>query len=781
MNHLVKMKLPHYLSSTYFKDYHLDNSFFFHKYDYMNKIVIYSEWGIKMKKSLFKAELKSILNNRKLLIPILAVLFIPILYSGMFLWAFWDPYEQLSDLPVAVINNDSGAVLDGEQLQLGQELVDKLKESGQFNFQFVDGEEGYENLNNQDYYMLVEIPESFSQHATTLLDEHPEKLSLKYVPNEGYNFLSAQIGDTAMKEIKASLSESVTETYAETMFESIEKMGQGFADASEAADQLDEGTKKVADGVIRLKENLVVLAEKNLEFTNGVGDAKSGAEQLAAKTAELSDGLDKLSEGYGQLYKGAEKVENGAAETAAGASGLSAGIEEAASGLDEIMSKTGPLNDGAAAVADGTKTLKAGASKASAGASDLNKGINALEGALAPVLQTVPQEQQAQIQAILESLKAGSSDLASGTAGLAGGAEELQTGAASLKGGLDALSKGHVNLRTGLTELETGSDRLASGTQSVSEGQSSLVSQLAEANEKLAGAAGGSRQIAAGEAELQSGLNQLQDGSAKLTEGSNDLADGSKELEQGTSSLRSGTTEFSEEMKGAKEEANEIHLTDETSDMMAGPVDVEKKAINDVPNYGTGFAPYFLSLGLFVGALLISIVYPLKEPALAPSSGVAWFRGKFAVLTLVGVIQSLIADSILLLGLGIEVESIPLFILTTIAASLTFIALVQSLVTILGDPGRFVAIIVLILQLTTSAGTFPLELIPTQLQPISALLPMTYSVAAFKAVISSGDFAFMWQNVGILLFYLIGFALLTVIYFSGYFKKMYNSKTIVPE
>ncbi|WP_456271889.1 YhgE/Pip family protein [Bacillus sp. AK031] len=734
-----------------------------------------------MKKSLFKAEFKSILNNRKLLIPILAVLFIPILYSGMFLWAFWDPYEQLNDLPVAVVNNDNGAELDGEELQLGDELVDKLKESDQFNFQFVNGDAGYDNLKNQDYYMLVEIPESFSQHATTLLDEHPEKLSLKYVPNEGYNFLSAQIGDTAMKEIKASLSESVTETYAETMFESIDKMGQGFVVASEAADQLDEGTQELAHGATQLKDKLVVLAEKNLEFNNGVDDAKSGVDQLTAKTSELSKGLGQLSEGYGQLYQKAEKLQGGASETAAGASQLSGGIDEAASGLDQIISNAGALIDGADAIADGTESLEEGALKASTGASDLNRGINALNGALTAVLQSMPEEKKDQILALLESLKAGSDELAGGTAGLAGGAEKLQNGASKLTGGLDALNKAHASLRNGLTELETGSAQLAAGTQSVSDGQSAFISKLAEANGELANAADGSKRIAAGGADLQSGLGQLKEGSAKLAEGSQGLAQGSKELEQGTSKLSSGTSEFREEMKAAKEQANEINPTEETSDMMAGPVNVKKEAINHVPNYGTGFAPYFLSLGLFVGALLISIVYPLKEPAQVPSSGMAWFRGKFAVLTLVAIIQSLIADSILLLGLGIEVESVPLFILTTIAASLTFIALVQALVTILGDPGRFAAIIILILQLTTSAGTFPLELIPAQLQPISALLPMTYSVAAFKAVISSGDFAFMWQNIGILLLYLIAFASLTTIYFSGYFKKMYNNEMAMSE
>ncbi|WP_421384096.1 YhgE/Pip family protein [Bacillus salacetis] len=729
-----------------------------------------------MKKSLFLAELKSIMKNRKLLIPILAVMFIPILYSGMFLWAFWDPYSQLKDLPVAIVNNDSGAVLEGEEIKLGDDLVKKLRDSDTFNFQFVDKEEGYDDLQGQEYYMLVEIPDSFSKNATTLLDEHPEKLSLKYVPNEGFNFLSAQIGDTAVKEIKASLSKTVTETYAETMFESIDKMGQGFTDASEAAAKLKDGTGKVSNGAAELKENLTLLAEKNIEFDNGLSEVKSGADKLADKTKELSQGLNKLSEGYSQLYQGAEKLQNGSADAASGSSRLSAGTDQAAAGFEKIQSSTNALKDGAGSVASGAGSLEEGASEAHSGAVNLNKGIMALDQALTPVLESMPEEQRAQLDTLLAQLQEGSSRLETGTSGLSAGASDLQNGAAKLQDGLKGLSEGNAEFSTALSDLRAGAGDLADGMETLTEGHSEFLTKFSEANKGLASAASGSTQIAAGESDLQSGLTKLQDGSGQLAQGSQDLAEGSSELEEGTKSLYDGTTEFSEEMKNAEEQANSFEATDETSDMMAEPVKVEKDAVNHVPNYGTGFAPYFLSLGLFVGALLISIVYPLREPAIIPASGFAWFRGKLAVLIVFGIIQSLLADSILLLGLGIEVQSVPFFIAVSIAASLTFIALVQALVTILGDPGRFIAIIILILQLTTSAGTFPLELIPAPLQPISALLPMTYSVAAFKAVISSGDFEFMWLNAGILCLYFAAFAGLTAIYFSGYFKKTYNNE-----
>src|SRR5699024_441661 len=168
-----------------------------------------------------------------------------------------------------------------------------------------------------------------------------------------------------------------------------------------------------------------------------------------------------------------------------------------------------------------------------------------------------------------------------------------------------------------------------------------------------------------------------------------------------------------------------------------------------------------------------SIVYPLREPSVVPSSGFHWFSRKFLGLFTIGVLQALIASGILLIGLKIEVQSVPLFILFSIITSLVFITLIQFLVTCFDDPGRFMAIIILILQLTTSAGTFPLELIPKALQPFNLILPMTYTVDGFKAVISSGEYSVMWQSTGILLIFTIVSLLLTLSYFLVMFKRKF--------
>ncbi|WP_423409621.1 YhgE/Pip family protein [Heyndrickxia sp. MSNUG] len=727
-----------------------------------------------MKNKLLKQEFLAILRNKKLLIPILAVIFIPVLYSGMFLWAFWDPYEHLSDLPVAIVNEDSGAMIEGEKLELGDNLVEKLQESKDFSFDFVDKADGEKGLKEQEYYMLIKIPENFSENATTLLDDTPKKLELIYMPNESFNFLSAQIGETAAERIKASVSEKVSETYAETMFDKIGDLADGLDKASEGASELKDGAGELKNGSNELYENLSLLAGKSVEFNNGMLSAKSGVKEVANGANSLASGLGQLEDGHKKLEAASGEILSGEKELSAGASKLAAGLQQANSKLPAMEDGTSKLKQGSEQLSQNMQAWKKGSDNAAAGANELHSGIQELQKQMQmmqPLLAEYPDKQK-QLAEALQKLEAGSAQLAQGTGTLSESAGALAGGAQQLNGGLGQLSQGQSQLRKGFEELSSGGAQLENGANKLAAGQEQFNSGMSMFGEKLAEAKAGSEKLAAGSTKLAGGMDQLATGSSAMADGAGKLSSGAERLAEGNGKVAEGTTELADKLKEGAEKAK-VNPSDDTYNMLAAPVKLENEKINQVPNYGTGFAPYFLSLGLFVGALLLSIVFPLREPAGVPSSGFSWFRSKFVILAGIGVIQALIADAILLEGLGLEVKSLPLFLIFSIITSLTFITLVQFLVTILGDPGRFVAIVILILQLTTSAGTFPLELIPGFLQKFNAFLPMTYSVQGFKSVISSGDLSFMWQNAEILGAYIVALSIGTWIYFQLMHKRRF--------
>nr|WP_106783040.1 YhgE/Pip domain-containing protein [Lysinibacillus timonensis] len=734
-----------------------------------------------MKRSSFMAELKAILTNRKILIPILAVAFVPLMYAGMFLWAFWDPYDHMEDLPVAIVNEDIGANFEGESLQLGNELADKLGNSEEFNFEVVSKQDGYTGLENREYYLLIEIPENFSANATTILDEDPKKLEITYVPNESTNFLSSQIGETAVKEIKAEISKNITTTYAETMFTKVTDLASGLDQASDGSSELSEGAVELNEGSKTLHENLEQLASKSIEFTTGINSAATGTSKIADGADQLSAGLNEVNTNLPSIIDGTNTVQNGLelmkeelpAQVADGISAqLEGSVEDINAGIDQLESQlstelssqltAGIVNGLSSSLAEQTITTQSTQLEQIKTALVANQIMTEEQATafMAQLASNSPTQEQIQEQYKTQLTNQLQPQI---TAGVGNG---LNQGLTQFKTTLnDQLLSSTAGLDEQLKEQMAPSfDQLISGLETINGGQLSLQQGVNKLYQ-------GSLDLDTGANDLNEGLQQLSSGADQLQVGAGQLAEGSKELETGTDKLVDGSNELATKLADGAEQANSVQANEDTYDMMGEPVLVKKQEINTVPNYGTGFAPYFISLGLFVGALLISIVFALKEPVVKPNNALQWFGSKFGVIAIIGIIQAILVDFILLFGLKMEVINLPLFIVTSIITSFVFMTLVQMLVTMLGDPGRFLAIVVLILQLTTSAGTFPLELIPNALQPISALLPMTYSVQAFKAVISSGDLSYMWHNNLILIGYMVAFIIITIGYFTVIMKR----------
>src|SRR5690625_1134394 len=751
-----------------------------------------------------------------------------------------------------------------------------------------------------------------------MMDEVPEKVHLIYQPNESYNFLASQIGETAMLQIEMAIEEKITETYAETIFENIKEVADGLQDASEATEELNDGAMELQDGSKELQENLFTLASKTVEFSEGIDTATDGIR-------ELREGTSALSSGIAELYDNSNKLRNASNDLETGANSLADGITEANDGIQALDQNVPLLIDGTNQVQEGlttfhkqlpkematqvsdtivaykdpvrkqiektihdkltayeptiatslTEQIASGTAKtivdeannmidvapeevSSIIASELINHVKALEASKKETLieeistiltnadvadETIQEvtgkieqhspnydEVEKQIQEKIElklaeslndvqiteaqqkelevsiqekaapKVEAGveqaldevtkgvdhtlddyEAKLLANLDDVTDGLEEeiydaLSKPIGQLQSGLNELNDGQTSLQSGVKALSTGTSQLQAGSEELKTGQHNYVTNMNKFTSSMATANQGANELLQGTNTLYSGMFEIQDGSVQLSDGAHQLADGSETLSAGMATLVEGTEEFNEEMHDAATEASEVDTDENTYNMIADPVEVKNEKINEVPNYGTGFAPYFLSLGLFVGALLLSIVYPLREPAGIPTSGLNWFFAKFGVLFAIGIIQALIASTFLLVGLGLEVQSVPLFILFAIITSLTFVTLIQFLVTCLDDPGRFIAILILIIQLTTSTGTFPLELIPKALQPLNLLFPMTYSVFGFKAVISSGDYSAMWQNAGVLIAFAIGFMLLTISYFVVMFKRKYATR-----
>lgn len=361
-----------------------------------------------------KQEWKSLWRNKILMIVLVFIIAIPAIYTTLFLGSMWDPYGKLDNLPVAVVNLDEPVEYEGETLNVGKKLVDKLKDDGSLCFNFTDADQAERGLKNGTYYMVITVPKNFSENATTLMDTVPKKMELDYKTNPGTNYIAMKMSETALEKIKTSVAQEVTKTYAETIFDKISEAGNGMKDAADGAGEIYDGTEKLSDGNKTISDNLKTLSEGTLTFKDGTSELKVGLSSYLDGVNQLSDGSTTLANGATSLLTGALK-----------------------------------LNDGANSLSDGTKTL-------TSGTATLESGAKTLESGLKTYTDGVKQANDG-----AAALNANSSALTAGAQQLTAGNEQLSSGSAQILGGLNQMSstvKSGLPSEDKITELSGGLD-----------------------------------------------------------------------------------------------------------------------------------------------------------------------------------------------------------------------------------------------------------------------------------------------------------------------------------
>ncbi|MGO4183311.1 YhgE/Pip family protein [Paenibacillus sp. TAF43_2] len=718
----------------------------------------------------FGKELSGIGRNKMLLISVIGVLMIPVMYSSMFLGAFWDPYGNLDKMPVAVVNADKGYEFNGEMMHIGDDFEAELKENEKFEWHFVSKEEAEAGMEDHSYYLAIEIPSDFSEKTTTLTSDKPTPAKLTYLANESYNFLASQIGSKAVDTMKMELNKEVTSAYTRTVFEQMEELVDGISKASDGAGEIADGTTKAKDGAVLIEKNLAKLVSGSLTLKEGVAKLNDGGKALGKGSAELSTGTSGLASGLAQLLAAQKELGAGAASLGEGAGSLGAGAVKLSDGLSQLAGASGQLAGGASDAQQAAGQLAGGLKESAAGEEQLKAGASQLANGLAQLGQANPELAESESFASLlkasRELAAGLEKSSEGQKQLRDGASKLSDGLVKVSDGLGTFDKKVEEAAAGGKQLGAGAEQVVAGAKKFSTGMNQFGSKLAEASAGGTKLAAGAKQLNSGAATLTSGLSQLSSSITPFVNGSVELEDGAQQVASGLLKLEDGTQELSGKLNEASDKTSDLKLTDTMVDMFSDPVKLDVEKVTKVDNYGTGLAPYFLSLGLYVGAMLLTIVYSVREPAVRPVNGWSWFLSKALTLALIGTIQALIADAALIYVLKLEVQSMGLFVMYSILTSITFMMIIQFLVASMGNPGRFIAVILLIFQLTSSAGTFPIELVPGWLQKVSPFLPMTYSVKGFRDIISSGDFSSMAGYVAIMAGIAILFAVLSYLYFT---------------
>lgn len=475
-----------------------------------------------------KQEWKSLWRNKILMIVLVFIIAIPAIYTTLFLGSMWDPYGKLDELPVAVVNLDEPVEYEGETLNVGQKLVDKLKEDGSLCFNFTDTEQAERGLENGTYYMVITVPKNFSENATTLTDATPKKMELDYKTNPGTNYIAMKMSETALEKIKTSVAQEVTKTYAETIFDKIGEAGDGMKDAADGAGEIYDGTEKLSDGNKTISDNLKTLSEGTLTFKDG--------------TSELKVGLSSYLDGVNQLSDGSTTLANGATSLLTGALKLNEGANSLSDGTKTLTSGTATLESGAKTLESGLKTYTDGVKQANDGAAALNSNSAALTSGA-------------------QQLTAGNEQLSSGSAQILGGLNQMSSTVKSglpsedkiteLSGGLDTYSAAIGKMNEELQNTSLPSEEELAALNAV---KTDLTNSLTNAGDNAKSLYVLAAQLqASGDLQTAAQVKEIADSlAANVTSAANDATAISAVFEQVTPSLSKVT-----ELKNGVAELNE--------------------------------------------------------------------------------------------------------------------------------------------------------------------------------------------------------------------------------
>ena len=681
---------------------------------------------------IMKNDFYSSFKNPIVILLLLGVILLPSLYGLVNIYACWNPYENTDNVQFAIANEDEGATYQGDNIAVGDKLVDSLKDNTDFKWEFVSSNELRNGVHDGKYYAGIIIPKNFSESVVSITTSEPHSAELEYIVNEKTNPVAAKLTDAAAKAVYNKLNAEIVSFIDVAAIGKLGELQEGLSTGADkmenGADQLSAGADKVASGADQLTAGADKVSAGSNKLASGAGAVSSGANSLAIGSNKLSSGADKVAKGAGQVADGTQQIAD-----------KSNDIYETFLKIKKIIDDGG----NASKVIDDFKDIDSDTSK------------------LAQELQELDTQSN--------DVSKGALNLYDDSYNLSTEAGQVAANAYTVANRTHDVSNRMNNVSTHMSELrEALESRNYSNIHDLLE---KINNELNQTNQKLNtlndGAhqvAGGSGSVASGASELASGSQQLADGSSQLASGAYELSDGVHVLANGTIKLANGAELLGYSSASALRNAsNEIGFAaeqlsavtdldqDQVGDYFFSPVILRRHEEFPTNNYGSQVSPFYLVLSMWVGALISCVMLRTnKEDTKYKPHEV--YLGKLLLFNIMAILQT----TVTLIGcyiLGIDISNHLMFMFSCYFVAVIFMALIYSLISVFGEVGKGIAILLLVFQISGSGGIYPVEIMNTIFGILYPYLPMTHGIN----IVREAQLGLLWNN------YLPSFAYLLIL------------------
>ena len=701
--------------------------------------------------AIFKRDLSRIRGSVVALIVAVGLVIVPTLYAWFNIAGSWDPYGNTGNLKVAVANSDNGYMSDliPVRVNIGDTVVSALRENDQLDWRFVSESDAVEGVRSGEYYAAVVIPENFSSRMMTVFSSDAEHAEIVYYENQKANAIAPRVTDKAASTVRQQIDETFAKTISDVGLATTSSLLE-FMDGDQIAAYAGNLSGTLAGAITTLRDasgsvdefagllqSSTGLLDSTSDLLASAGAANEDAEALVgdAKTglSGMHDALDAAVAAINQSLKDSAGDYDAAAKA----------IDEAFGAADAHVSLTvTQLRDASADVAKRASDMRDVQDNILAVERDV-EGSNLPEKLKAELVQKIDIVANTvgnvanQQELLAKHLSDAAASLETGAADARAKAQAVKDGIAEAKGSIGGVKDSYnATLKQQISDLSDAVADVARRGSDMADGLGATVTDLSHAASALSDDLAGAHAV-------------LADASADLVSAADDL----QRLKEGLdTAVTSGDLDRVRELIGSDPAA--------LADALAAPVALDRQAVYHIKNYGSAMAPFYTTLsiwvaGIVLAAMLKANVDEADVKALGNPRLHELYLGRYAFFALLAFAQATLVCAGDLLFFGIQCEHPFQFMLVGWLAGFVFSNMIYTLTVSFGDIGKAIAVVLLVMQVAGSGGTFPIEMTADFFQAVYPFLPFTHAINAMHAAMAGAYGMEFWIELGTLSLYLI--------------------------
>ena len=686
--------------------------------------------------TVFKRDIKSMFTNPVALIIIIGLCIIPSLYAWINIVACWDPYTNTGSMPVAVVNNDVGATLNGKNINIGDGVITELHSNDKIGWKFVSQSEANKGVVDGTYYAMIEIPSNFSKDLASVTTDNPKKADIIYKVNTKVNPVSGKITEVA----ETTLVNQIKTTFLESVNTEI------FSKLNTVGNKLEQNK----DDILNLKKSVINI-NNNMGAINSVldgvtvGSANLGT-YIDTVKASLPSIRDSLSNVQSITVNTGSIIDNTNSTLNMAFNNISVNLDNAKSNVSNIQQDLSEINTDSATAAQAKSLI----SSINSNLANVNASVTSVLNFLETVNKSIPNKG---LQAMIGNIN-------------------------NIKGAIESEMK---TLGVASSTIDSGQklkadtlDSLKSGISNVS---NSLNSTISNYNGNTKGQLQGIGANLAGSTKTAAGLINEANGLVGKIQNVVDTASSNTKMAGSTaSSLKSTMDQFSGVISNLAKNLGEINNNDLSQmisvlqgnpaimgNFISTPFNVQQESIFKIDNYGSGMTPIYTVLAIWVGALLLTSLLKTAPPEFEGSEKISIrekYFGKLLTFMSIVIIQTIIMTVGSKYLLGVQTANLPLFIILGIITGIVFCIIIFTLVSLFGNFGKAIAIVLMVVQIAGTGGTYPVQVLPLFFRIIQPIMPFSYAVDAFREAVAGPIFDHVKNDIIALIVFAIVFLLL---------------------